>query len=349
MSLILFIFLVSAAASFVFVPAVIRLLASHVVLDVPNARSSHTEPVPRGGGIGLLMPFAAGTSVLIAFSAVSTTGFAPALLLGATALAVLGFIDDLRSLPALTRLLVQGLVTALCLWMGDLSLESVDLPGLGEFALGDAAWPVTWVLVVGFTNMFNFMDGINGLAGFQTLLGAASLSILGILGGDPDLALPLALLSGGAVGFLYNNFPRARVFLGDVGSLPIGFILALAVLRVHQGAGPGAATPIWLPALLIWPCLFDASYTLINRALRGRSPFRAHRSHVYQRMVVAGATHTRVTLLYTAAMAACAGGAFTARAAEGHLDILIFWGIVGVSLILTVITVTRIRASTTER
>ena len=87
----------------------------------------------------------------------------------------------------------------------------------------------------------------------------------------------------------------------------------------------------------------------INRALRGRHPFRAHRSHVYQRLVVAGATHTCVTLVYTAGMALCAGGAFAARATEGRLDALIFWGVVGVSLILTLITVTRIRASTTER
>lgn len=349
MSRVLLLFLAAAAAGLACIPAVIRVLASHVVLDVPNRRSSHTVPVPRGGGIGLLLPFAAGTTILIAVGVVSGDGFAAVLLLGVIALAVLGFLDDVRDRPALARLLVQGVVIALCLWLGDLSLDSVAVPGLGTLDLGPAARPGAWVLVVGFTNMFNFMDGINGLAGFQTLLGAGGLAILGLLGGDPDLALPLALMSGGAVGFLRYNFPRARVFLGDVGSLPIGFALAVSVLRAHQGPGPETAAPIWLPALLIWPFLFDATYTLVNRAIRGRHPFRAHRSHVYQRMVVAGATHTRVTLLYTAAMVGCSAVAFVARAGAGSWDALLFWGIVAVSLAVTLTTVTRIRASRTER
>ena len=340
-------FLASAAASFICVRVVIRILTRREILDIPNERSSHTVPVPRGGGLGLLAPFVAGTAILIVADAVPASGFAIALPLGTVVLAALGFVDDLRSLSAQTRLLVQGVVTAACLWLGDLGLESVDVPGLGGFALDGAGWLVAWVLVVGFTNMFNFMDGINGLAGFQTLLGAAGLAALGVQGGDAELALPLALLSGGAVGFLCHNFPRARVFLGDVGSLPVGFALALAVLRVHQGAGQDATVPVWLPALLIWPFLFDATYTLINRAVRGRSPFRAHRSHVYQRMVVAGFSHTRVTLLYATGMLGCAGGVFAARAADGAVDTPVFWGVVLVSLVWTLGTVTRIRASAT--
>ncbi len=349
MTLALLLCLTGALVGLFCVPAVIRMLASRVVLDVPNARSSHTVPVPRGGGIGLLMPFAAGTAALMAAGTVSSDGFAPTLLLGVLVLAALGFADDVRDRPAVARLLVQGVVTAVCLWLGDLGLDSVAVPGLGALELGPFGRPVAWVLVVGFTNMFNFMDGINGLAGFQTLLGAGGLAALGLLGGDPDLALPLALLAGGAVGFLCFNFPRARVFMGDVGSLPIGFALAVSVLRAHQGPGPETAAPIWLPALLIWPFLFDATYTLVNRALRGRHPFRAHRSHVYQRMVVAGATHTRVTLLYVAAMVGCGAVAFIARAGAGSWDMVLFWGIVAVSLAVTLVTVTRIRASMTER
>jgi len=331
--------LAAAAASFLAVPLAVRMLARHQVIDTPNERSSHSRPVPRGGGIGLLLPFAFGTAVLLA-GPLRGDAFAGALLVGVLGMAVIGFIDDLRTLPALPRLVAEGLLAALCLAWADAGLQALALPGLGSLELGAAGPVVTWLFVVGFTNMFNFMDGINGLAGFQTLLGAGGLALLGAQGGDAALALPLALLAGGAVGFLRSNFPRAAVFMGDVGSLPIGFALAMGVLRAHGHGG----LPVWIPALMIWPFLLDATYTLVNRTLRGRNPFRAHRTHVYQRLTVLGWSHTRVTTVYAAAMLVCVVAADGA-AHGGWNGIAVFWPIFAVTLVGSVLTVIRVRAS----
>lgn len=337
----------TAAAGFGAVPFAIRLLAGSRVMDVPNARSSHTQPTPRGGGIGILLPWMVGMAVGIWTGDVPGTGFPAALMVGVGGMAIIGFIDDVRSLPALPRLIAEGALVALCLGVSGASVTELALPGIGAVDLGPLGPVVAWLFVVGFTNMFNFMDGINGIAGFQTLIGAAGLAFLGASSGDPSVLVPMALLSGSAVGFLFFNFPRASVFMGDVGSLPIGFALAMGVLRVHGGGGEGGL-PLWIPVLTIWPFLFDATYTLINRTLRKRNPFRAHRSHAYQRLVVSGWSHVRVTMLYALAMLICSACSY-AYGVERISGPAVFLGVVLVSLGWMIVVVSRIRASVTER
>jgi UDP-N-acetylmuramyl pentapeptide phosphotransferase/UDP-N-acetylglucosamine-1-phosphate transferase len=336
--------LATAAASLVCVPIVIRVMAGSRVLDIPNPRSSHSRPVPLGGGLGMLAPWLAGMILLWILGDLPFSGFPVALAVGVLVMAVIGFIDDVRNLPPLPRLLTESVLVAACLVLSGLRARALAVPGF-ELTLGWEGWLVSWLFVVGFTNMFNFMDGINGIAGFQTLIGAGGLAALATLVGDPVLGLPMALLAGGGVGFLYYNFPRARVFMGDVGSLPIGFALAMGVLRLHVGTGDGL--PLWLPVLMIWPFLFDATYTLVNRTLKKRNPFRAHRSHAYQRLVVSGWSHAKVALLYGALGVLTTAAALIAyrRPAAG---VGLFWGIFGVSLIWTVVTMARIRASDTE-
>ena len=338
--------LAAAAASLVCVPVVIRVMTGSQVLDIPNRRSSHSTPVPLGGGIGMLVPWLAGMIILWSSGALPFTGFSVALTLGMVGLAVIGFVDDVRNLPPLPRLVLEGGLVAACLALGGLRVQALAVPGV-EMTLGKEGWLAAWLFVVGFTNMFNFMDGINGIAGFQTLIGAGGLALLAAHLGDPVPALPLAMLSGTGAGFLRYNFPRARVFMGDVGSLPIGFALAMAVLRAHGGHGPDTGLPLWLLVLFIWPSLFDATYTLVNRALKKRNPFHAHRSHVYQRLTVSGWAHVRVTTIYAAFMAVCAAGAFVALERESWGP-FVFWGIFALSLGWTVATVTRVRAFMTD-
>jgi UDP-N-acetylmuramyl pentapeptide phosphotransferase/UDP-N-acetylglucosamine-1-phosphate transferase len=278
----------------------------------------------------------------------ASPGLPSALAAGALVLAVLGFVDDRRGLPPLLRLAVESLVVAVCLKVGGLPVLAIELPGLAPATAGAPGWIAAWLFVVGFTNMFNFMDGINGLAGFQALLGAGALAVWAMLAGDATLAVAAALLAGSVLGFLRANFPRARVFMGDVGSLPLGFLLAMGVLRVHAGPDRAGATPLWLPLLFIWPFLSDATYTLLNRAVHGRNPFRPHRSHVYQRLVVAGSSHRRVTSIYTAATAACIAAAFACRARPA-LGPYVFWGILAVTISVIVAIVASIRATATDR
>jgi len=340
--------LLSAAAGLAFTPRLVALLKRARVMDVPNARSSHAQPVPVGGGLGILAPWLLGLGAAGFLGVFPSPGFPLALAAGAVILAALGFLDDLRGLPPLQRLAVESLLAAVCLKAGGLTVVAIELPGCGPLAAGAAGWVAAWLFVVGFTNMFNFMDGINGLAGFQALLGAGALAVWSALAGDVPLAVTAALLSGATWGFLRANFPRAKVFMGDVGSLPLGFLLAMGVLRAHAGADRAGTTPLWLPLLFIWPFLSDATYTLLNRAVHGRNPFRPHRSHVYQRLVVAGWSHARVTTIYAAATGLCIAAAFACRERPA-LGPFVFWGIASVTLGLFVAIVSRVRAVATQR
>jgi len=348
MSILWLLFPVSVAIGMLGVPPLVRALERSRTLDIPNDRSSHTVPVPVGGGIGILATWLLGMAGVAVAGVFPAPGFPAALAAGAAVLAGLGFVDDRRGLPPLPRLAVQSLVAAACLKAAGLPVVAFELPGSAPVAAGMLGWAVSWLFVVGFTNMFNFMDGINGLAGFQVLLGAGALAVWAALAGDVPLAVTATLLAGATVGFLRANFPRARVFMGDVGSLPLGFLLAMGVLRAHAGPDRAGATPLWLPLLFLWPFLSDATYTLLNRAVHGRNPFRPHRSHIYQRLLVAGLSHARVTLIYAAATAACIAAAFVCRARPA-LGGIVFWGICGLTLLLILVIVINVRAAATQR
>jgi len=343
-------FLFAVAASLLLTPLVVRQLKASRVIDVPNRRSSHRTPVPRGGGIGILCPLLAGVAGLFLAGQLSDPGYLAALTIGTLVLGAVGFLDDVYSLPATWRLLIQIFLAAVCLRLSGLYLNELTTPGLGVWMTGPLAPVLAAIFVVGFANMYNFMDGINGLAGCQALIGAGGLAVLGVMQGDPVLAYPMALLAGGAVGFLKDNFPAGKVFMGDVGSLPIGFLLAMGVLRAAGGATGADGLPFWLPMMFIWPFLFDATYTLVNRAVRGRNPFRAHRSHLYQRLLIAGWTHVRVTLIHADAMLLCAAGVFVClnRGLDSTGTLLFFWGAASLSLIWALIIASRIRATRTE-
>jgi UDP-N-acetylmuramyl pentapeptide phosphotransferase/UDP-N-acetylglucosamine-1-phosphate transferase len=262
--------------------ALIPILRRSGVLDRPNERSSHHVPTPRGGGIAVV------GSVLLAWAILARAGWAaPALAisLGAAGLAVVSWIDDLRGLPAWLRLLVQGAAVAVGLFA---------LPGAQDLA---ADWPraagylaATGLVWLWWINLFNFMDGIDGIAGSE----AAAIGI-GLLlfatagtGADPALALLAAAVLGAALGFLVWNWSPARIFLGDVGSAPLGYLLGFLLLDV-------ALRGYWRVALIV-PLYFfaDATITLARRLVRGERIWQPHRQHFYQQAVRRGLGHAAV-------------------------------------------------------
>ncbi len=267
----------------------VRGLRRHGILDTPNERSSHTQAKPRGGGL-VLIPV-----ILVSWLLVMLD-FAPGdlglglVLIGAAGLAVVNWIDDLRDLPAAARLLAQAAAVALGLvGMGDglgLVFQGILPPFLDALAAG-LAW--LW-----FINLFNFMDGIDGIAGVETMTIGAGLAMIAAMtagtggGATLEMALP-ALLAAAALGFLVWNWPPARLFLGDVGSVPLGFLLGWLLLF-------WAAQGQWAAALIL-PLYYlaDASITLARRALRGAKVWQAHREHFYQRAVQGQASHAQVT------------------------------------------------------
>jgi Fuc2NAc and GlcNAc transferase len=264
------------------------------LLDVPSARSSHRVPTPRGGGLGVV------AVCLLAFMMVRMGGRPDGALVlvltAAAAVAVIGWLDDHGSLPVAPRLAVHVLAGLAVAWLAR------GVPGpLGLVGVAGAAWWAFWT--VSAINVTNFIDGIDGLIGLQVLVFGLHVALLG---GGPDATTLGVLLAGGAAGFLAWNWAPARIFLGDVGSAPLGVLMVVAGVLAQRGAGL-PITPVFAP---LFPIFLDAAATLVARWRRGERLTQAHRSHLYQRLANGGWGHARTSAVYGVA---AAGGVVAAH------------------------------------
>lgn len=336
-------------------PWVIRQLLNRSIMDIPNERSSHGTPVPRGVGVLVVVTWLLGMVLTEALAFYNPAGFFVAkpdgFVIGGTigilALAILGALDDKKSLNPFLKLVVQVGVAILAVGLSGLSLDSLGLPFLDSNGFGTWGWVLAVLWLVGFTNIFNFMDGINGLAFTQLIFGGAAFAIMGVMVTDFELAISGALAAGAAVGLLKYNFPQAKVFMGDVGSLPTGFILALMALRATFGADSQGQIPFISGALVLWPFIFDGGFTLLNRVFHRRNPFQAHRSHLYQRQLVAGQSHGEVTVFYGISMLICCLFGLMYPGWGDTSRLVALTGVLLGSLVFMVRTVGRVRASET--
>lgn len=252
-----------------------RYALSKSLMDIPNARSSHSVPTPRGGGVSIVIAFLLAIIVLGCQQRIPMTALAA--FIGAGGLvAVIGFMDDHGHIAARWRLLGHFAAAAWALfWLGGLAPLSlfgmpVDLGFVGHVL---AAFYLVWML-----NLYNFMDGIDGIASVEAVTACCGAGIIYAMSGFGDLAWAPLLLAAAVAGFLFWNFPPARIFMGDAGS---GFLgIALGVLSL-QGAW---AEPrfFWVWLILLGIFIVDATLTLIRRLLRGDKVYEAHRSHAYQ-------------------------------------------------------------------
>jgi Fuc2NAc and GlcNAc transferase len=258
--------------------------ASAGLIDHPGERHSHSRPTPRGGGVGLVMA--------LVFGSLMFTGdpiphyWARCVLPGVVFLAILGWWDDHRSLSVRLRLSIQLAVSIYLLWCA-----------VGQEWLEGAVPTVAGgVFIVWMTNLYNFMDGSNGMAGLQGVFVGCVTAWLFTLSGDTGLAMIAFLLAAACLGFLPWNLGQARVFMGDVGSLVLGFTIAALLL---YGAGSGAIDPpvAWLVTLLF---MTDSTLTLMVRVLKRERWYNAHRQHLYQRLIARGWSHGRVVTFYQA-------------------------------------------------
>jgi UDP-N-acetylmuramyl pentapeptide phosphotransferase/UDP-N-acetylglucosamine-1-phosphate transferase len=284
-------FLVSLACLAVLLSPIGRQL----MLDRPNARSLHAEAVPRSGGLAI----AAGVAACAAASDAAALQGVGAILAIAGALAAICLADDILTLPALLRLAAHltAAAVALCLVVG------VAEPALFAVLLLAIAW---------YANLYNFMDGSDGLAGGMTLLGFGAYAWVAQQAGHGPLAIASGGIAAAALAFLLVNFHPARLFMGDVGSVPLGFLAgALGVLGWRDGVWP-----LWFPVLVFAPFVCDATLTLVKRVLRRERVWTAHRDHYYQRLVRMGFGHRATAWIEYAAMAGCAVTALLFRAAE---------------------------------
>ena len=317
--------------------AATRSWARRSLLDLPNYRSLHSRPTPRGGGIGIVVS----VSLALGLLAFNAPALRPAaFVIGGLALAIaaLGMADDLRGLPAVPRLFAQiGAAVLFAVVAGP--WNRIEWPGLPPIDAGWAAVPLTVVVLVGLTNAYNFMDGIDGIAGSQGIVAGAGWIGLGYAANDPLLAVAGSAIAAASLGFLVYNWSPASIFMGDVGASFLGFLLG--ALTVHTA---GALPIAGLGALLfVWPFLFDTSFTLVQRTIRGENVLKAHRSHLYQRLVLTGVSHQATALLYTAL--ASAGAVVGNLAVRGGRFGLIGLGAIAVLAVgLWILVVVRERA-----
>jgi UDP-N-acetylmuramyl pentapeptide phosphotransferase/UDP-N-acetylglucosamine-1-phosphate transferase len=232
----------------------------------------------------------------------------------AALLAFVSFLDDIHSLPIQVRLPAHFVAA------------TVAVLAMGAFDLGIAAALLAVLCIAWMANLFNFMDGADGLAGGMAAIGFAALAAAAARSGAQPLALACCALASASVGFLLHNFPPARVFLGDAGSVPLGFLAGcLGVYGVMVNVWPA-----WFPLLVFSPFIVDATFTLARRGWRREAVWRAHRSHLYQRLVLSGWTHRRLAVTAYGLMAAAA---VSALAAQGE-ELMVQCGIIAVWVVV---------------
>ena len=263
------------------------------LLDHPNERSSHSMPTPRGGGLVIVL-LVTGAGLWF----VNEAGMFDNLVYIACAavIAFLGWRDDTHSLSPRVRFAVQGLVAAASIW-GLGYFESVTIPIFGELQLGTVGIVITFLWIIGLTNAYNFMDGIDGMAGgvaFAAGIGWMELTAnISYLQNSFVYWVAFALAAG-SLGFLGHNWSPAKIFMGDVASTFLGYTFAVMPLMAANEEGDA----LMLGTLLMWTIIMDAGVTFIRRALKRENVLSAHRSHLYQRLVIGGYSHGWISAMY---------------------------------------------------
>lgn len=298
--LLLVVVLFSGVAAFLIDVWLIRKAESFGLIDMPNSRSSHDRPTPKGGGIGIVVGVFAALSISYAAGVIARDIRYGYIVGGSLAVGLLGFCSDRSDLPPVLRIVVQTLVAALVVFFIG-SPTSLTIAG-HRFPIGPYGGAIATLWLVAVTNFYNFMDGIDGLAAMQTITAGIGIAVFGMMPQCGSL-VPLGLtLAGASTGFLVLNAPPAKIFMGDVGSYFAGFYIASIALLDERYAIP--------TILLLGIFIFDPVVTLLRRIGKGEPWYRAHRNHLYQRAVCSGYSHSQVTaalslLLFSFMGAAC--------------------------------------------
>jgi len=276
-----------------------KLVLRHLTIyDVPNERSSHTQITPKGGGIAIVAAFLAGILLIHVFGD-NTPIYSPYFLgffAASFLVTALSFSDDLRPVSFRIRLGGHVLAILVAMWAG-IVIDVTFLPFFGEVHWGWGAYPLTLLWILGLTNAYNFMDGLDGLAAATAVIAALFLAIITFQQGSHFIYLTSLVLAAASLGFLFFNWSPAKVFMGDVGSIFLGF--AFATMAVIAARYDHSHTSLFVVPLLLFHFIFDTLFTFCRRLLAGEHVFMAHRSHLYQLLNRMGYSHRQVVLLYS--------------------------------------------------
>lgn len=272
------------------------------LVDLPNRRSAHALPTARGGGLAIVS-----TAILgMLAAAVRYPDHAGELIFGlllpSLAIAIVGFIDDIRPLRPLLRLAIQiAAAVAVTAVLGPLT--AVGLPGAEPFRLGLFAWPLTVVWLVGMINAFNFMDGSDGMLALAATVAGLFLALLAWMSGALSTTLVAGFVAAAAGGFLVFNWPPARIFMGDVGSGFLGAVFGALPLLLPADSRESLFVPV---VLVLWPYIYDPLLSVLRRIWNGANPLQPHREFLFHRLIRSGVDHGRAALVY-AFLSLCGG------------------------------------------
>jgi UDP-GlcNAc:undecaprenyl-phosphate GlcNAc-1-phosphate transferase len=287
------------------IPLVIWLSHKREWYDLPNARKIHTDPIPRLGGVGIFIGFLAGSLaaplILRLIFPSLAAGYSSRYVFLFIAFAIIngvGLVDDFHNLNALLKLSLQ-IVAAALVTVGGFTIARFSFPGLGTISFGVLSYPITILWLVAISNAMNLVDGVDGLAGGISVIAALSIGILCLLANDSVPALISFSLLGAAFGFLLFNFPPARIFMGDSGSLVIGFILAALPLTLRPG--DTEVRDMIAPATVLLLPILDTVSAIVRR-LRGRRPIHApDKEHIHHKLLAVGLSmHQLLLIVYSA-------------------------------------------------
>jgi len=276
---------------------VVRAMIGVRLMDRPDPRKLHTTPVPKGGGVGIVAAFLLGIAVLYGFASFARIGepYFRGVIIAATAIALVSFLDDIFNWRFIAKLVTQISAAALAVGSG-LYVAVLHVPWLGDVDLGLWGPLATMLWLVFATNAMNFMDGMDGLAAGTSLVASLFLAAIAANLGGWFVYFAGLLLAAGLLGFLPFNFPRARIFMGDVGSQFCGFMLA--VLGVAAARFEAVEMSFLIVPMLLAGISWDVAFTLVRRALAGENLAHAHRGHLYQLAQRCGADAQSVAMLH---------------------------------------------------
>lgn len=287
----LFFLLIPFLLTYLFTISMKKIALKYSIMDIPGSRSSHIHPTPRGGGIAICISF---LLMLFFLKNYTDNKFLWCLFFGVTIISGIGLIEDIKRLHIKTRFSVQVIASSIPIFYG-FRLNEIELPMLGIINLGILSIPITLTWILWMTNLYNFMDGIDGITASQAAVVSFFLFLSFLIIKNNFLSLISLIIIGSSLGFLIHNFPPAKIFMGDVGSSSLGFIFA--ILAIFASQNEEHYIPFFIFLLLSGTFIFDTTITLMRRIVGGERWFEAHRSHYYQRLVIAGYTHKQVTLL----------------------------------------------------
>lgn len=294
---------VSAAISFCVTPLIKKIAKKIGAMDVPNARKVHKEPIPLLGGLSIYIAFV--ISLILKKNALTFNE--KGILIGATIVVIGGFIDDVRDLKPYQKLIFQ-ILSAIILIRFGLSIKIITNPFCYSDMYLNIKWfsiPLTILWVVGITNAFNLIDGLDGLAAGVAFISSLTIFIIAILNNRVDAALLTIILSGAILGFLPYNFNPASIFMGDIGSQLLGFLLS--AISMSGAIKSATAFAIGVPILAFGLPIYDTLFAVIRRKINGKPIMKADRGHLHHRLLDMGFNQKQVVLIMYA-MSAVLGG-----------------------------------------